>query len=66
VLESEESTFTFKTGRDTMAVQMPSPEQMRKVAERCGLSLGDADLESYRQMFAAYVAAYNVVDAACS
>jgi amidase len=46
-----------------MAVQMPSPEQMRKVAERCGLSLGDADLESYRQMFAAYVAAYNVVDA---
>jgi amidase len=46
-----------------MAVQMPSPQQMRDVATRCGLSLSDADLDSFRALFAAYVGAYNVVDA---
>jgi amidase len=46
-----------------MAVQMPSLQQMRDVAARCGLSLGDADLESFRALFAGSVAAYNAVDA---
>jgi len=46
-----------------MAVQMPSPEQMRDVARRCGLSLSEADLASFRGLFAGYVAAYNLVDA---
>jgi amidase len=46
-----------------MAVQMPSPEQMRDVARRCGLSLSEADLDSFRGLFAGYVAAYNLVDA---
>src|SRR5882762_8983394 len=46
-----------------MAVQMPSPEQMRDVARRCGLSLSEADLDSFRSLFAGYVAAYNLVDA---
>ncbi len=46
-----------------MAVQMPSPAQMHDVARRCGLSLSDADLESFRSLFAGYVAAYNLVDA---
>src|SRR5882724_1086207 len=60
---ARQSPFAPTRGGRTMAVQMPSPEQMRDVARRCGLSLGDADLESYRQLFAGYVAAYNVVDA---
>ena len=47
-----------------MAVQMPSPQQMRDVARRCGLSLSEADLDSFRGLFAGYVAAYNLVDAA--
>ena len=46
-----------------MAVQMPSPEQMREVAKRCGLSLSDADLESFRGLFAGSVGAYNLIDA---
>ena len=46
-----------------MPVQMPSPEQMRNVARQCGLSLSDPDLESFRQLFTGYVAAYNAVDA---
>src|SRR5438094_43871 len=46
-----------------MAVQMPSPEQMREIAGRCGLSLSSADAESFRQLFTGYVAAYNAVDA---
>ena len=46
-----------------MAVQSPSIQQMRDLAAKCGLSLSDADLESYRAMFAGSIAAYNVVDA---
>ncbi len=46
-----------------MAVQIPSPEQMREVASRCGLSLSSADAESFRQLFTGYVEAYNAVDA---
>src|SRR5207247_1194417 len=46
-----------------MAVQIPSPEQMREVASRCGLSLSSADAESFRQLFTGHVEAYNAVDA---
>src|SRR2546429_7724427 len=46
-----------------MAVQVPTSEQMRNVATRCGLSLNDTDLEAFRQLFTGYVAAYNAVDA---
>ncbi|MBI1736968.1 MAG: amidase [Candidatus Rokubacteria bacterium] len=46
-----------------MAVQMPSPEQMQDIARRCGLSLSTADLESFRQLFAGSIGAYNAVDA---
>jgi amidase len=46
-----------------MAVQNPSIQQMRDLAARCGLSLSDGDLESFRQLFAGSIAAYNLVDA---
>lgn len=45
-----------------MTVQLPSPEQMRDVAKQCGLSLSDADVESFRGLFAGYIAAYNAID----
>jgi len=46
-----------------MAVQLPSPEQLRDVAEQCGLSLSDADLASFRGLMAGSIGAYNLVDA---
>src|SRR5205809_265886 len=46
-----------------MAVQIPSPEQMREVASRCGLSLSSADAESFRQLFTGYGEADSAVDA---
>jgi amidase len=46
-----------------MAVHMPSLEQLRAVAAQCGLSLDDADLQSFRALMAGSIAAYNVVDA---
>ena len=46
-----------------MTVQVPTIAQLRDVAKQCGLSVADADLESYRGLMAGSVAAYNVVDA---
>jgi amidase len=46
-----------------MAVQTPSLHQMRAVAARCGLSLSDGDLESFRALLAGSIAAYNMIDA---
>ncbi|HVB79067.1 MAG TPA: amidase [Candidatus Binataceae bacterium] len=46
-----------------MAVQMPTPEQLRAVARQCGLSLDDASVDSFRGLFATYVDAYNTVAA---
>ena len=46
-----------------MAVRLPTPTQTRDVARQCGLSLTDGDVESFRGLFGAYVAAYNLVDA---
>ncbi|HJQ58563.1 MAG TPA: amidase [Vineibacter sp.] len=46
-----------------MAVQVPTPEQLREVARDMGLSLTDADVESFIGLIRPNVAAYNVVDA---
>src|SRR4029078_246577 len=37
--------------------------QLRDIAKQCGLSLADADLESFRGLMASSVGAYNIVDA---
>src|SRR5438876_293024 len=57
------SSTKTRSQEDAMAVQVPTSEQMRNVATRCGLSLNDTDLEAFRQLFTGYVAAYNAVDA---
>ena len=46
-----------------MAVQVPTPTQLRQVAEELGLALTDADVESFIGLIRPSVAAYNVVDA---
>src|SRR6185437_12672194 len=46
-----------------MAVQLPSPEQMRDVARQCGLSLSEADVSSFRTLMAGSIGAYNLIDA---
>jgi amidase len=46
-----------------MTVQVPTIAQLREVAEQCGLSLADHDLESFRGMMLPSVAAYNAIDA---
>src|SRR5689334_5681477 len=46
-----------------MAVQVPTPAQMGKIAEDLGLSMTDADLKSFIEAMRPNVAAYNVVDA---
>ena len=44
-----------------MSVTLPTIEQLRDIAEQCGLSLGDADLTSFRGILAPYIGAYNLV-----
>ncbi len=46
-----------------MTVQVPTPAQVREAAAEIGLSLTDADVQSYIGLIKANVAAYNVVDA---
>jgi amidase len=46
-----------------MAVQLPTIAQLRDIAKQCGLSLADADLESFRGLMASSVGAYNIIDA---
>lgn len=46
-----------------MAVQQPTPEQLRDAAAEVGLSLTDADLESYLGLIKPNIDAYNLVDA---
>jgi amidase len=46
-----------------MSVQMPTREQLRVVAQQCGLSLDDAGLDSFRGLLAPYIESYNTVDA---
>jgi amidase len=44
-----------------MSVTLPTIEQLRDIAEQCGLSLGDSDLTSFRGILAPYIGAYNLV-----
>jgi len=46
-----------------MAVQLPTPEQVRAAAAEVGLSLTDADVQSYVGLIKPNVDAYNAVDA---
>ena len=46
-----------------MAVQVPTSEQMREIAEDIGLSMSEADLTSFINLMKPSVAAYNIVDA---
>ena len=46
-----------------MAVQQPTPEQIRAAAAEVGLSLTDADVQSYLGLIKPNIDAYNVVDA---
>jgi amidase len=46
-----------------MSVALPTPGQLRKVAESCGLSLTDADVTSFLGLMQGSVDAYNAVAA---
>jgi hypothetical protein len=46
-----------------MAVQVPTPDQLRAIADEMGLSLTGEDVESFINLMRPSVAAYNVVDA---
>ena len=46
-----------------MAVSVPTPSQLREVANEIGLDLTDADVASFIELMRPSVAAYNVVDA---
>src|ERR1700675_1631444 len=46
-----------------MAVQSPTPEQVRAAASEVGLLLTDSDVQSYIGLMKASVDAYNLVDA---
>src|SRR5262249_26574210 len=45
-----------------MVVQVPTPDQLRAVADEMGLSLTGADVDSFINLMRPSVAAYNVVD----
>jgi amidase len=46
-----------------MSVQTPTRDQLSAVAQRCGLSLDDASLESFRALLAPYIESYKAVAA---
>ena len=46
-----------------MAVQVPTPEQVKAAATEVGLSLTDEDIQSYIDLMKPNVHAYNLVDA---
>jgi amidase len=46
-----------------MAVQVPTPDQLLEIADEVGLSLTDADVDSFIALMRPNIAAYNVVDA---
>lgn len=45
-----------------MPVQLPTPDQLKEIAEEMGLSVTDADVASYLGLMAGNVEGYNVVD----
>jgi amidase len=46
-----------------MAVQVPTPSQMREIAADIGMSFTEEDMTSFIELMKPSVAAYNVVDA---
>ncbi|MDP7547397.1 MAG: amidase, partial [Alphaproteobacteria bacterium] len=46
-----------------MAVQVPTPDQIKDVADEIGLNVTEADVASYIELMRGTVEAYNVVDA---
>src|SRR3984957_3386918 len=46
-----------------MSVQTPTREQLRAVAQQCGLSPDDPGVDSFRGLHAPYVESYHTVDA---
>ena len=46
-----------------MSVALPTPDQLRAVADQCGLSLTDEDVASFRGLMQGSVDAYNTVGA---
>jgi len=46
-----------------MAVQVPTPAQLREVADEIGLSLTDEDVASFIEILRPSIASYNLVDA---
>ena len=45
-----------------MAVSIPKPDQIRQIAERMGLNLTEADIDSFIGLMAPSIEAYNVID----
>jgi len=45
-----------------MPVTVPTPEQLKQIANEMGLSLGDADVASFIELIKPNIDAYNVVD----
>ena len=45
------------------AVALPTPDQLRDVADACGLALTDEDVSSFRGLMQGSIDAYNVVAA---
>ena len=50
-------------GEKIVAVALPTPDQLRAVADQCGLALTDEDVTSFRGLLRGPVDAYNVLDA---
>ena len=46
-----------------MTVQVPTPRQILEIADQMGLSLTDADVESFIGILRPSIAAYNIIDA---
>src|SRR5439155_12637474 len=52
-----------KTGETIVTVALPTPDQLRAVADQCGLALTDEDVTSFRVLMQGSVDAYNPVAA---
>ena len=52
-----------KLQESAVTVVLPTPAQLRSVAEQCGLSLTDDDVASFRGLMQGSIEAYNLVGA---
>ena len=46
-----------------MPVELPTPSQLRKIADEVGLHLSDGDVDSFIELMRPTIGAYNAVDA---